>query len=579
MSLKFFTGNNLKSDSLFNQIYPNNLSPSVNKSQGVVDKFITKTCDRIKDKISAVTTFTQLLPLIIADSSDYDFRKAIEHFTGYSLTTEEYSRLIVKIKSLSKSDIHSVQNLMQTVKNEIASEKEQSLIFQKREEARIQELTISKCGEFCTNACERLQRPLDGMLDKEQYRDCLLFYLNRYDSEMRNLFQKFKEFLESSDDFANFRNKLETSGGPNPDTEDDKYLAIARKYVLYSNCMQINVLQKFQSISSAVRMLGEYSEDVTKITKSSVGECLEVPIVTVGLFLLWGAMSIEFLDTAYGDTEVAKEQMISAAISIYSAMLIVAFAREGIPPQFGVDMGITHCIQTAQRVTYTFFHDIAKPIVDFGIYFAKKKKKKSELDFIITKNKTWNEKLYERISSRISISPIRIALALPMLHTFRVADAFLSSLKNRKSIFSGTFKENLQKLSPLPRNGEETKLISLFWDNPYEDYSVANVEQPYGLFFNYEKEIELIYERCSRGMIDDWGSVLSTAREIYHSIRELNYHIGKGNPKIFDDFLAYCIAGKLIDKYYRPCLGNIRQSELASEIYRYINSQPIPSLM
>ena len=195
MSLKFFTGNNLKSDSLFNQIYPNNLSPSVNKSQGVVDKFITKTCDRIKDKISAVTTFTQLLPLIIADSSDYDFRKAIEHFTGYSLTTEEYSRLIVKIKSLSKSDIHSVQNLMQTVKNEIASEKEQSLIFQKREEARIQELTISKCGEFCTNACERLQRPLDGMLDKEQYRDCLLFYLNRYDSEMRNLFQKFKEFL------------------------------------------------------------------------------------------------------------------------------------------------------------------------------------------------------------------------------------------------------------------------------------------------------------------------------------------------------------------------------------------------
>lgn len=576
MSLKFFIRNNMKSDSVFNPITHNILFPSIYKSQEVGNKFITNTRDWIKDKISAVTTFTQLLPLIIADSSDYDFKKAIEHFTGYSLTTEEYSRLIVKIKSLSKSDNPSVQNLIQTVKNEIASEKEQSLIFQKREEARIQELTISKCREFCINACERLQRRLDGMFDKEQYRECLLLYLNRYDSEMRNLFQKFKEFLETSDDFANFRTKLEISGGPNPGTEDDKYLAIARKYVLYSNCMQIKVLQTFQNISSAVRMLGEFSEYVAKITKSSIGECLGVPIVTVGLFLLWGAMSIEFLDTAYGDTEVAKEQMISAAISIYSAMFIVALAREGLPP---VDMGITHCIQTAQRVTYTFFHDIAKPIVDFGIDFANIALEKSELDFIITKNKTWNENLYERISSRISISPIRMTSALPMLHTFRVADAFLSSLINGKSIFSGTFKANLQKLSPLPRNGEETKLISLFWDNPYENDCVVNAEQSYGLFFNYKREIEMIYERYSRSMGDDWGSVLSTAREIYHSIRELNYHIGKGNPKIFDDFLAYCIAGKLIDKYYRSCLGNIRQSELASEIYRYINSQPIPSLM
>lgn len=579
MNLKLFTGNNIKTDSLFNQITQNNLSPTINKSRGVVDKFITKTSDWIKDKISTVTTFTQLLPLIVADSSDYDFRKLIEHFAGYSLNTEEYSRLIVKIKSLSKNDNPSLQNLIQTVKNEIASENAQSLILQKREEVRIQEMTMSRCCEFCTHACERLQRPLNVMFDKEQYSECLQLYLNRYDSEMRNLFQKFKEFLDSSDDFVNIRNNPETSGDPNSWTEDDKYLAIARKYVLYSNSMPINVLQKFQCIYSNVRLIGEFSEDVAKITNSPVGECLEIPVVTLGLFLLWGAMSIEFLDTAYGDIEVSKKQMIFASISIYSAMLIVALVREGIPPQFCIDMGITHCIQTAQRVTYIFFHDVAKPIVDFGIDFANIALEKSGLDFIITKNKTWNEKLYERISSRISILPIRMAFALPMLHTFRVADAFLSSLKNGTSIFSGTFKANLQKLSPLPHNGEETKLISLYWNNPYENYSEVNSEQSYGLFFSYKREIESIYERCTRNMVDDWVSVLSTAREIYHLIRELNYHIGKGNSKIYDDYLAYCIAGKLIDKYYSPCLGNIRQRELASEIYGYINSRPFPVLM
>ena len=563
-----------------NTYTPASLSKSNANSTNFLDKVkssVTDVSDWIKNKISTITTFAQLLPLIAADTSGYDFRKSIERFASCSLTTEEYNRLVYKIKTLSNYDNLSLPELLHTIKLEIASEKEQRLIIQKREEARIQDLAVSKCSEFCIHACERLQVSIGNIFTKQEYDKCNQLYLDHYDSEIRVLFQKFKDFLDFSQAFANIRNNPNLSD--NNHYEDDKYLAIARKYILYSNSMTIEILRKFEFLSSAIGIFDRFYKKVAEITDSSTSEILEVPITTIGLLLLWGAMSFEFLFTAYGDIDISKEQMISASISIFCATFIVALAREGIPPQFCVDMGITHCIQKIQQTAYVFFHDIAKPIVDFGVDYANVAFNKNGMDLIITKNRPWNEILYERISSRLEILPLRMGMALPMLHTFRVADAFFASLKNGISIFSGTLKDNLLKLSPIPHTGEDAKLISLFWENPYSKNSVVKETAPtYGLFFNYNREIDFIYEKYTSDLTDDKVIFLYAAVKIYHSIRELNYYIGKGNPQLFDDYLVYCIAGKLIDKYYKPCLGNVSQHQLASEIYQYINSQPRPAI-
>lgn len=565
-----------------NQINPISQTHSCNSEAvsnysvwGKVKSGITCSIDFIKNKIANVTSFAQLVPLIVADSSDYDFKGLIGRFAGFELSEEEYRRLIQSIKKSSNPNNISLLNMIYSIRDEIKSEETQRMLARKQEEERISRLCMTKCHEFCADACLHLQNSISSIYTHKQYDECYRLYVDQYDSNLRSLCREFKNFIESSNDFRDNHHTPNNSNNQNSNPEEDKYILIARKYILLTNCITINTLRKFQSFSFGVRMIEKFSKDVAEITGKPIGGVLEIPAVTIGLFLLWGAMSIELLDAAYGDIDLTKNQLISASISIFSAMFIVALAREGIPPQLGIDIGITHCVQRSKQAVYAFFHDIAKPLVDFGVDYANVALEKCGFDSIITKNKTWNELLQEKVSTRINIAPISMGIALPMLHTFRVADAFLTSLKNGRNMFSGSLKENLLKLSPLPQNGEESKLVSLFWGNPYLNENVPNRGIPsYGLFFNYSQEVDMIYSRHTDGLVDDKDSFLCTAKYIYHDIRDLNYHIGKGNNKMFDDFLVYCIAGRLIDKHYKACLGNITQNQLAYEISHYIHMYP-----
>lgn len=546
---------------------------------GRIKTGVASMADTIKNAITSVTSYAQLVPIIISDSSEYDFKDLIERFAGCTLNDSEYRKVIEYIKTYGLSSNLTLPDIIFRVKREIAEKEKLQLQLQKQEDDHVISTTRLKCYEFCAIACEHLQRPINVSFTNEDYENCHSLYLEQYNTEFQDLFRTFRNFLNTNEILSVYKFPSVNSDKRDDPSEDDIYIQIVRKYILISNCTTISILQKFQSLAFATRIFGKLSEDVAKITNSSLGEIFEIPVTTIGLFLIWGAMSIELIDTAFGDIDIKNGIAISASLNVFSAMFIVALAREGIPPQLGVDMGITHCIQRAQQTVYNFFHDIAKPIIDFGIDFANVAFEKSNLDIVITKNKTWNELLYKNISSKITIEPIFMSMALPMLHTFRVADAFLMSLKNGRSIFEGTLKDNLLKISPLPQNGEETKLISLFWKNPYlGNYVVETGKPAYGLFFNYNQEIEKIYCEYTAQLTNDKVSFLEGAKDIYYSIRDLNNHIGKGNPMLFDNFLVYCIAGRLIDKHYKSCLDNISQHQLAHEISQYIHMNISPEI-
>lgn len=563
----------------------NLVNDSQTSKSGVIDKIkdsINETIDSIKNKLENVTSFVQLVPIIVADTSGYDFKNLIERFAGTSLTNDEYKRLIYRIK-LSKSlpDIHSLGVMIESIRVEIQTEKEEQLLKHREEEEKVFSLGKVKSAEMCKVACEHLLRPLNISLTQSQIDQCFRIYIERYHSDLWRLFHDFNAFLKSSDDFFpvssdrgnGFPNEIDNE---NNNINDDIYLSIARKYILSTNSLTINTLKKFQGGLSKIKIFDDFTRDTSECIESPLDNYLEIPVLTYGLILLWGALMVEFLDTAYGDIDVTKEQIIMASISIFGAIFIVALAREGIPTQLGIDCGVTHCIQSVQKFAYTSFHDYVKPVVDFGVNFANVAFEKSGVDIVITKNKTWNKVLYSQISTKVETAPLSMSKALPMLHTFRVANAFLLSLKNGKDIFSRSLTEKLLMLSPIPQNGEEVKMISLFWGNPYkDDLKISGSSSTYGVFFNYNQEIDLIYERHTKAMVDGIISILSSARDIYFAIRELNSQIGKGNPNIFDDYLIYCISGRLIERYYMPCLGNISQQQLASEIYNFINHSQV----
>ena len=82
----------------------------------------------------------------------------------------------------------------------------------------------------------------------------------------------------------------------------------------------------------------------------------------------------------------------------------------------------------------------------------------------------------------------------------------------------------------------------------------------------YSRRINTIYYEHTYDMPNDYIEVLGRGGRIYSDLSELNQSLGIGEYNVYDHYLAYCIAGWLIDNTNLPCLKNVSQKKLAKDI-------------
>lgn len=511
--------------------------------------------------LSDVASEVGLLTVIATNNLSFNaqIQKAFERIANVQLTEQDYQLLVGGLIAGKYNSTMSIHTIVESIQR------------QQTEEV---------IGTHCLNACRQLEMPLSKMFSKFEINECRQIIEKNYPSTFFEICNNFRETL-----YQELGDYIPHPNSATPAIPSDKYLDIVRRYILMSDEVFLRYIKNlgksinsYNSICSVIDKASDLiNNQVEKIGYSlniNLPNIIDIPIETLIYILLWGVMIVELITAAYGDINVQNKQIIFASLNVFVALLIITLAREGLPPI--VDGGITKVIQKAQISLYSYFYDIIKPIADWGISLANKAIEYSNargdeprLKFIITTGESWNQQLGHHINQGYQLSsdypPMKIALN--MLHTFRVADAFLNSIKRGRNIFDGCFQDLLVKLSPLPQNEEASKLIHLFWNDIYQqDVAILPSNSSYGIYFNYDKEIDLIYLDNEKLLMNNYDSFLSVACNIYFQIRDLNKRIGKGDPNSFDDFLVYCIAGRLKDRHYSICLNGISTPQFASAI-------------
>lgn len=82
----------------------------------------------------------------------------------------------------------------------------------------------------------------------------------------------------------------------------------------------------------------------------------------------------------------------------------------------------------------------------------------------------------------------------------------------------------------------------------------------------YTRRINSIYIKHTFDMPDDYKILLGRGGRIYSDISEINHSLGIRCINEYDHYLAYCIAGWLIDNLKMSCTSNVSQENLAKDI-------------
>ena len=123
-----------------------------------------------------------------------------------------------------------------------------------------------------------------------------------------------------------------------------------------------------------------------------------------------------------------------------------------------------------------------------------------------------------------------------------------------------SLKKSIKGVEGILKNEIEHKTYQLLKD-------VENHLQEYGYTEDsYSRRINTIYYKHTYDMPNDYIEVLGRGGRIYSDISELNRSIGIGEYNVYDHYLAYCIAGWLIDNTNIACQYNVSQEKLAKDI-------------
>ena len=123
-----------------------------------------------------------------------------------------------------------------------------------------------------------------------------------------------------------------------------------------------------------------------------------------------------------------------------------------------------------------------------------------------------------------------------------------------------SLKKSIKGVEGILKNEIEHKTYQLLKD-------VENHLKEYGYTEDsYSRRINTIYYKHTYDMPNDYIEVLGRGGRIYSDISELNRSIGIGEYNVYDHYLAYCIAGWLIDNTNIACQYNVSQEKLAKDI-------------
>lgn len=537
--------------------------------------------ENIAGAIKGITDTATLIAAIVCDPSIITSSiSRLTKITGYDLTPKEWETVFQNLgRNLTLSNVKMECNRVLRER-----ENREQLELELREKTKID--TIVRETELAIyNTVTTLSNPIYTNFKDSSIREAhsLLDYQfsNRFLELCKYAANVFAENTSCSGRLPGSGYPTRSEGPPSSPTGNDRpisdniYLEIVRKYILFLTEDPHDLIHKLQShlslLTLATQAQNLFSEEFEMVRPVLHIDCLDMvlPIETCFLGLVWCAMCYELLKTAYGDISVDKQTMVISSCNLFVILLFTLLAREGLPPV--IDGGVSGAVSHITRSVYNLFHDAVKPILDLGISFANVAFERMGINTVITKHQTWNEKLSENIHKEGGHA-LSMWKAVNMLHTFRIADAFLCSILSDKSFCVESLKDGLMKLSPIPLNGEENKLLMLFWENPYKDGISIQSKPIYGVFFNYNSEIEAIYEKHAKNMGDELIDVKITGCNIFKEIHELNNKIGKSDPKVFDSYLVFCIAGKLKDCYCRNCIISLSQGQLAEQIYSQITN-------
>lgn len=424
-------------------------------------------------------------------------------------------------------------------------------------------------------SCERLGQPLSKLFSEKEIGQ-VLEITTRHRDEFHQLCTALLQYIEEScrggkdgcfgDILTFYPDKPGKEDNTEADKSDDGYLEILRLFVRISDTNILKSVHKIEAIKNWLKkfcdLICRVMKDTDEILEPSGFEISDLSAETILLLGIWGAMVLSLAYKAWGDVDVDRSAIVLAILNCVICLLLVALSREGLP-RF-VDGGISKVCMKGTKSAYSFFHDRIKPISDWGIDYANNALDKQNIGIVICKRPSWNEELRLKIGET---EKIPMFSAINMLHTFRIGDVFLNTILKNHVFGVDSYVDRMLQLSPIPCGEETSKLLSLFWGNPYDgDSELSRQQYPYGLFFNYEKEIEHIYDENLIN-VKDLSSGVSTGATIYEQIRLLNTSIGKGNATVFDDFLAYCIGGRIEKKLQAIGIWDVNQEQIAKKIY------------
>lgn len=131
---------------------------------------------------------------------------------------------------------------------------------------------------------------------------------------------------------------------------------------------------------------------------------------------------------------------------------------------------------------------------------------------------------------------------------------------NCDSFVKNNLKKSFQDLKPLIVNEIDHKSYELLKE--CEDYLKRCGMTSEG----YISEIKRIYYRNTYNVDDNYRELLGQGGKIYDEISSFNrgFHISSINE--YDHYLAYCIAGWMLDNLQLSCLKNVSQKKLAGDI-------------
>ena len=555
---------------------------SSQSSRSIFDKIgdtakntIEKATNTIGTAVDTVKSITDIGVIIVSLISDPGLISAnlsrLRNLTGYELSSDEW---ITVIHSLNGN--YQLQHIKSCCERVMASR------LEAQEALRVKTAIETAQQEICASVI-MLSKPIFSRFQESQiqraYHELNSNFGERFLELCKGTANALQECMPPDPPLPpNARHNNRSNPVPASDGSsytDAYYLNIVRKYILFLNETPAKLISKFQQLN----MFAVYGQKILveqanlidhwlgiNVEKIDIGIDEILPLQIAFLFMMWCAMSYELMTAAYGDISVDKQTLLLSCCNLFVVLQFALLSREGLV----IDGGISGIVAKSVKTGYAVLHDVVLPITDLGVSYMNVYLERTNSNWVITRTPSWNKTLSYNIHGEEGHT-LKMHTALNMLHTFRVADAFLSTILSDNAFCIKSLKDGLMKLSPIPLNGEENKLLALFWRNPYKELPSAQSSPRYGVFFNYNKEIDVIYEKHCINMGRQLTDVLIAANNVYYEIHELNNRIGKGDPSIIDNYLIFCIAGRLIDKYNKPCIYNISQHQLAWEIYQHIH--------